>query len=58
MLERVLLRVQQDVEAEHRLAEGSGCDVDDAARRLRDADPDRDLILFRAKELRGAMVAP
>jgi len=53
----MLLRVHEDVQAQNRLAEGSGRDVDEVARRLRDSDPDRDLILFSAKELRGPIVA-
>ncbi len=57
MLERMLLRVHEDVEAQNRLAEGSGRDVDEAARRLRDSNRDSDLILFRAKELREPIVS-
>jgi len=57
MLERMLLRVHEDVQAENDLAERSGRDVDEVARRLRNSDPDRDLILFSAKELRGPIVA-
>jgi hypothetical protein len=56
MLERMLLRVHEDVQAEKRLAEGSRRDVDETVRRLRDPDPDRDLILFSAKELREPIV--
>ena len=57
MLERMLLRVHEDVQAEHRLAERRGRDVDELARRLWDSDPDRDLILFPAKKLREPIVA-
>ena len=57
MLERVLLRVHEDMQAENCLAEGSGRDVDEIARRLWDSDPDRDLILFPAKKLREPIVA-
>jgi hypothetical protein len=57
MLERVLFRVREHVEAEHRLAERCRRDVDEAVRRLRDPNPDGDLILSSAKELREAMVA-
>ncbi len=57
MLERMLLRVHEDVQAQNCFAERSGRDVDEAARRLWDSDPDGDLILFPAKELRGPIVA-
>jgi hypothetical protein len=57
MLERVLLRVHEDVQAENRLAEGSGRDVDEIDRRLWDSDLDCDLILFPAKKLREPIVA-
>ena len=57
MLERVLLRVHEDVEAQNCLAEGGGRDVDEVARPLWDSNPDSDLILFPAKELRKPMVA-
>jgi hypothetical protein len=57
MLERMLLRVHQDVQAENRLAEGRGRDVDEIARRLGDSDPDCDLILFPAKKLREPILA-
>ena len=57
MLERMLLRVQEDVQAQDRLAERSGRDVDEVARRLWDSNPDGDLILFPAKELRVPILA-
>jgi hypothetical protein len=58
VLERVLLRVHQHVQAEHRLDERGGCDVDEAVRRLRDPNADADvLILSSAKELRQPIVA-
>ncbi len=57
MLERMLLRVHEDVQAENDLAERSGRDVDEVARRLRNLNPDGDLILFPAKELREPIVA-
>jgi hypothetical protein len=58
MLERVLLWMHQHVQAENRLDERGGADMDEAVRRLRDPNPNGDgLILSSAKELRQRIVA-
>ena len=58
MLKRVLFRVEEDVQAEHRLSERRRRDVHEAARRVGDLQPDaHELILSSAKKLRERSVA-
>ena len=50
--------MHQHVQAENRLDERGGADMDEAVRRLRDPNPNGDgLILSSAKELRQRIVA-